>query len=72
MSGVQRAGDLPGCGRDAPAGGRQQEALHRGRGGLHGRAPLALRRHRARAATQVLTTKPYTLADTRTHNYMIP
>lgn len=55
MSGVQRAGDIPGRGRDAPAGGRQQEAVHRRRGRLHGRAPLAVRRHRARATTQVLT-----------------
>lgn len=54
-AGVQRAGDIPGRGRDAPAGRRQQEALHRGRRRLHGRASLALRRHRARAATQVVT-----------------
>lgn len=51
--GVQRAGDIPRCGRDAPARRRQQEAVHSRRRGFHGRAPVALRRHRARAATQV-------------------
>ena len=55
-SGVQRAGDIPWRGRDPPAGGRQQEAVDRGRGGLHGRAPVALRRYRARTATQVRTS----------------
>lgn len=53
-AGFQRARDLPGRGRDAPAGGRQQEAVHRRGGGLHGRAPVAVRRHGARAATQVI------------------
>ena len=49
-TGIQRAGDIPGCRRDAPAGRRQQEAVDRGRGPLDGRAPLALRRHRPRPA----------------------
>lgn len=60
MLGVQRARYLPGRGRNAPAGRRQQEAVNRGSRGLHGRAPFALRRHRAGATTQVSTRRTYT------------